>query len=251
MALTPAPLSCTRVREAVFAAHERLRALLPGLTTPLVREPSALPGWRRAHVLSHLEGVCLALAGQARAALEDRLAEVYDGGRPARDAAIEAGARRDAGALREAVAAALTAAERQWRRVGPGDWTRRVRYRDADLRAALLAWWREVEIHTADLLLGPTPADWTREFCGHALDFLAPRAPLGLRLELVATDGGERRTFGEEPGTPGEEPSGESGRRGELLTVRGTLADLTAWLAGRAPTGTLTPARLPALRPWP
>ncbi|MGY5128412.1 maleylpyruvate isomerase N-terminal domain-containing protein [Streptomyces nigrescens] len=57
------------VRAAIEAGQERLRALLPALTDDGVREPSELPGWSRAHVLSHIEGVALALARQARCAV--------------------------------------------------------------------------------------------------------------------------------------------------------------------------------------
>ncbi|MFF3768228.1 hypothetical protein ACFYYR_29675 [Streptomyces sp. NPDC001922] len=78
---------------------------------------------------------------------------------------------------------------------------------------------------------------WSRAFCAHALDFLAPRAPEG-GLTLVAADGPEVRGLG-----AGERP----------VTVRGALADLTAWLAGRVPEGPVDaePGPLPGLRPWP
>ncbi|ONK10864.1 maleylpyruvate isomerase family mycothiol-dependent enzyme [Streptomyces sp. MP131-18] len=237
MAVTAPAVPEERLRAAVLAAQRRLRALLPGLTDAAVRAPSALPGWSRAHVLSHLEGVGTALARQAEHALRGTTVEVYDGGRPARDAAIEAGARRGADALRQDVAAALDRAAAAWRAPGPADWSRPVRYRDAELRAALAAWWREAEIHTADALLGFEPAGFSREFCLHVLDFLAPRTPPGTRLTLAADDGTERVTHG----------------AGRPLTVRGRLTDLTAWFAGRE--GRSVPAAdrgpLPALGPWP
>jgi maleylpyruvate isomerase len=225
------------VRSRVLDGHSRLRDLLSGLSDEAARRPSALPGWSRAHVLSHIEGVCLALARQARYAFRGEMVEPYDGGRPARDAAIEAGASRTAAELRRAVEDALGEAGAAWTAAGPQDWARPVRYRDGDLVAVLLSWWRELEIHTADADLGYRSDGWTRELCGHALDFLAPRAPQGVRLELVATDGPEARSYG----------------TGEPYVVRGALADLTAWMAGRAPTGPLdgggTP--LPGLGPWP
>lgn len=226
-----------RVLSAVLAGHRRLRTLLDGLTEAAAREPSALPDWSRAHVLAHIGGVGSALARQARFALRGELIEVYDGGRPAKDAGIEAGSRRTADELRQAVAEALAEAEGALTAVGPRDWERPVSYRDGDVRSVLLCWWRELEIHTADALLGYGPDDWSRDFCAHLWDFLAPRAPLDTRLTLEATDGPERRAYGS----------------GEPLTVRGRLTDLTAWLAGRAPTAPLDsgPAPLPELRPWP
>jgi maleylpyruvate isomerase len=223
------------VRAAVLDGHARLRGLLGGLGDEAVREPSALPGWSRAHVLAHLAGVCRALTRQARYALRGELVEVYDGGRPARDAAIEAGALRSADELRGDLAGALTGAQSLWAAVGGDDWSRPVRYRDGDVRAVLLAWWRELEIHTADLRLGSGPEQWPRELCAHLLVFLGPRAPEGTRLILEAADGPERYAHGS----------------GTEVAVRGDLRDLAAWLAGRTAPGPLGPAPLPELGPWP
>ena len=108
-----------RVVAAVLSGHQRLRTLLDGLTEAAAREPSALPGWSRAHVLAHIGGVGSALARQARFALRGELVEVYDGGRPARDAAIEVGSKRTADELRHAVTEALAEAEGAFTAVGP------------------------------------------------------------------------------------------------------------------------------------
>ncbi|MDC7340189.1 maleylpyruvate isomerase N-terminal domain-containing protein [Streptomyces lydicus] len=82
---TGRPSRPEEVREAIEATGQRLRALLPGLTDAGTREPSELPGWSRAHVLSHIEGIGLAMARQARYALRGELVEPYDGaGRGAR-----------------------------------------------------------------------------------------------------------------------------------------------------------------------
>ncbi len=231
------------VRAAIEAGQERLRALLPALTDDGVREPSELPGWSRAHVLSHIEGVGLALARQARYGLRGELIEPYDGGRPARDAAIEAGAVRGAAALGDAVRAALAEASAAWAAVGPGDWSRPVRHRNGDLRSALLAWWRELEIHTADAGIGHGPRDWPQELCHHLLDHMAPRVPAELHLVVTATDGTLSRQYGS-----GDAPT---------VTVSGPLTDLAAWLTGRRPhepldcrrSGADTP--LPELLGWP
>ncbi|MFE9145644.1 maleylpyruvate isomerase family mycothiol-dependent enzyme [Streptomyces tubercidicus] len=231
------------VRAAIEEGQERLRALLPALTDDGVREPSELPGWSRAHVLSHIEGVALALARQARYALRGALIEPYDGGRPARAAAIEAGALRDAAALRDAVRVALAEASAAWAAAGPADWSRPVRHRDGDLRSALLAWWRELEIHTADARIGHGPRDWPRELCHHLLDQMAPRVPRDIHLVLTATDDTPSRQYG-----PGDAPT---------LTVTGPLTDLAAWLTGRRPHHPLdcrrsgTAAPLPELLGWP
>ncbi|MFD8544777.1 maleylpyruvate isomerase family mycothiol-dependent enzyme [Streptomyces sp. NPDC059649] len=236
-------LSAEEVRAAIEAGQERLRALLPGLSDAAVRAPSALPGWSRAHVLAHIEGIAGATARQARYALRGELVELYDGGRPERAAGIEAGAVRDAAALREAVRAALDESSAAWAAVGPADWSRPVRYRNGELRTVLWAWWRELEIHTADALLGQGPQDWPHGLCHHLLSHLAPRAPKDLHLVLEATDEAFRREYGA-AGAP-------------EVTVRGPLTDLAAWLAGRAPHRPLDCRRpggtapLPELLDWP
>ncbi|SHM86704.1 maleylpyruvate isomerase [Streptomyces yunnanensis] len=238
-----APLAAEAVRDAVEAGHARLRALLPGLTDAAVRAPSALPGWSRAHVLAHIEGIGRAMARQARYALRGELIEPYDGGFPARTAAIEEGARRDAAALRTAVGDALAEASAAWAAVGPDDWSRPVRYRDGALRDALLAWWRELVIHTSDADLGHGTDQWPPELCHHLLAYLAPRAPEGVRLVLEPACEAAALWYG-----PADAP---------VVIVRGPLTALAAWLAGRAPHTPLGCVRagvagpLPELRPWP
>ncbi|MFG1810728.1 maleylpyruvate isomerase family mycothiol-dependent enzyme [Streptomyces sp. NPDC049040] len=223
------------LRAALTAGHLRLRGLLDGLTDEAARAPSALPGWTRGHVLTHIEGVALALARQARYALRGREIEVYDGGRPARDAAIEAGHGRGAAQLAAAVGAALDEAEASWAGVGPGDWRRPVAYRGGTVRTAGLAWWREVEIHTADALLGAGPDHWPPQLCAHLVDFLSVRVPDGTALTLTAVDAGRSWTLG----------------GGEPVAVQGRLTDLAAWLAGRAPQQPLSGDPLPVLGSWP
>ncbi|MFF8788269.1 maleylpyruvate isomerase family mycothiol-dependent enzyme [Streptomyces sp. NPDC015125] len=214
-------LPAEAVRAAIVAGQERLCALLPALTDDAVREPGELPGWTRAHVLSHIEGVAVALARQARYALRGELIEPYDGGRPARAAAIEAGAGRGAAALGDAVRAAPAEASAAWAAVGPADWPRPVTHRHGALRSALLCWWRELEIHTADARIGHGPRDWPQELCRHLLDHLAPRAPKDLQLVLTATDDTLTRRYGD--------------AAAPAVTVSGPLTDLAAWLAGRTP----------------
>ncbi|SDO26131.1 maleylpyruvate isomerase [Actinacidiphila guanduensis] len=223
------------LQAALAEGQDRLRALLPGLTDELLRAPSALPGWSRGHVLTHIEGVGLALARQARYALRGTLIDVYDGGRPARDAAIEAGHRRSAPQLRSALADALDEVEASWAAVGPDDWDRPVRYRDGALLDAGRAWWRELEIHTVDARLGRTSADWSLPLCTYLVDYLAPRVPAGYQVAFTATDTGWSAVRG-------------SGRE---IEVRGRICDIAAWLAGRVPEAPLEGGPLPQLADWP
>ncbi len=216
----------------------RLRELLAGLTDEDVRAPSALPDWTRGHVLSHVEGVGRALARQARYGLRGTLVDLYDGGWPARTAAIEAGHKRSAEELAAAVGATLDEAAAAWSAVGPEDWDRPVRYRAGTVFDAGLGWWREVEIHTSDALLGRTSDDWPDPFCLHLVDYLGERMPSDVRVTLAATDRPWSVTHGPDAGTP-------------ELTVQGRLTDIAAWLAGRTPESPLSGDPLPDLGDWP
>lgn len=217
----------------VRARNNRLVKLVDGLTDAEVRADSALPGWSRGHVLSHVAYVGLAFARQVDYAADGRLVDMYDGGRPARDAAIEAGAGRSAVQFRQAVAESVEAFDRAVERLGPDDLDRPVVYRDGVVRDVLNSHWRELEIHTTDLRLGYTSSEWSPEFCEHLIGhLLEPRSPEGVRLVLVDRE----RRWAAGAGTPVE--------------VRGELTDLAAWLAGREPVGALEGA-LPELVPWP
>uniref|UniRef100_UPI0003668D2B maleylpyruvate isomerase family mycothiol-dependent enzyme n=1 Tax=Actinoalloteichus spitiensis TaxID=252394 RepID=UPI0003668D2B len=201
-----------------------------------LRVPSALPGWSRAHVLVHLGQVTSAMARQAEHALRGALVDVYDGGRPGRDAAIESGARGSGQEVRDTLATGLRRLLAVWERVSPQDWSRPVRYRDGDLAGTARAVWREVEIHLVDLDAGYRTSEWTAAFTDHLVEFMTWRLPEGVAVRLVPSDGGRTRSHG--AGVP--------------VTVTGTATDLAAWLAGRdAPSLRADrPEGPPALTPW-
>ncbi|MGA6166690.1 maleylpyruvate isomerase family mycothiol-dependent enzyme [Amycolatopsis magusensis] len=223
-------LTYEELRANIAAGHERLAKRLVELTDDEARGPSALPGWSRGHVLTHLENLGRAFRRQAEYALAGKTIEVYDGGRPGRDAGIEAGAGRSAAELREGVLDSIHGLEESWAQVPEDGWQRPVRYREGPLLGTVFCWWREVEIHFTDADLGYRTDDWSPEFCAHVLEFLAPRAPEGVRLVLRPVDDPREWAWGSGP---------EAG-------ARGRLTDLTAWMAGRREDGSL-----PALGPWP
>ena len=230
-----AAVALTEIVARVREGQARLAALLGGLADAEARADSALPGWSRGHVITHIAHHARAFARQAEYARQGRTIEVYDGGRPARDAAIEAGAGRPAAELRADVIEAGQRLESAWEQVR--DWNSPVTFRDGVLGDTVYGRWREVEIHTADLDLGYGPSDWSADFCAHALDFLAPRAPSGVELTLAPDDSDRRWTWG----------------NGSPVQVQGALTDLTAWMAGRTPVGPVAASTgaLPVLGAWP
>jgi maleylpyruvate isomerase len=216
----------------VRATADQLLTLTADLDDAAARGASALPGWSRGHVITHIANFSEAMTRQVEEALQGRLVEVYDGGRPARDAAIEAGADRPAAELRTHLTEAVGNLLAAWDKVGPTDWPLPILHRNSNLSAGLQATWRELTIHTTDLDLGVTPAAWSESFCLHLLDFLRPRTPEDIHLILQS------------PTTTWDNGTGDP------ITLEGTLTDLTAWYAGRQPPGPITgPA--PELLPWP
>jgi maleylpyruvate isomerase len=162
------------VIQEVRSAAARLNGVLAALDEAAVRAPSGLPGWSRGHIMIHLANFSRAMARQVEEALAGRLIDMYDGGRPARDAAIEAGAGQSAEELQRQVREATADLLRAWDEVGLDDWARPVRHREGTLRDTVYTGWRELEVHTVDLALDPTIDDWSHEFCLHLLDFLPP-----------------------------------------------------------------------------
>ena len=218
----------------VRTAHARVAGLIDGLTDAQARAASVLPGWSRGHVITHLTELARAFVRQVDVALDGRTAEVYEGGRAARDAAIEAKAGRPAAELRADLLAANAELDNAWQSLTDADWARPIRYRDGVLLDTAYARWRETEIHAADLDLGYRSADWSGELASYLVDFLAPRVPDGVALTITTDQ--VRRTIGS----------------GAPIAVQGELTDVVAWLAGREPIGELaTTAPLPELGPWP
>lgn len=214
----------------VAAAHTRLELLIKDLTDEQARAASALPGWTRGHVLTHIANLGRALTRQV---IHGDRFEMYDGGQPGRDAAIEAGAGRSAGELRDDIRQSSRELTEAWAELTPADWSRPIQYRAATVAVTVPTRWREVEIHTADLALGYGPADWTPAFCTHLIDFLTPRVPDGTKLTLISPQG--QWTLGE----------------GEPVEVSGDVTDIAAWLAGREHRELTCGTALPALGPWP
>ncbi|MFG1911902.1 maleylpyruvate isomerase family mycothiol-dependent enzyme [Kribbella sp. NPDC048928] len=209
---------------------DRLLALTADLDDPTARGDSVLPGWSRGHVITHIANFSEAMTRQVDEALQGRLIEVYDGGRPARNAAIDDGADRSADELRTHLNEAVTALLASWDKVSPTDWPLPILHRNSNLSAGLQASWRELTIHTSDLGLAFTPADWSEDFCLHLLDFLRARTPDNTHLILQSP------TATWDNGT------------GKEVRLTGALTDLTAWYAGRP---TAAPISGPELLPWP
>ncbi len=239
------------VDRAVHDSAVALRTVLESmerLDADALRAPSALPGWSRGHVLAHIDGAGNAAARQAEAVARGERVEFYDGGRQGRDTAIEAQAGRTLEEHAEALTRLAARLDAAWPERGSELWDQPTSYRDKPLSGVALMWWREVRIHLVDLQVSVSPGSWDDDLCRHLLDFLSPRLSGAGRTDLVA-DGTERPW-------PVNDDARAAGSDG-VLTVRGELRDIAAWLAGREPETLPAAARagqpqpLPELGPWP
>ena len=155
-------------------ATQRLLSTARVLAEPDLRAPSLLPGWTRAHVLTHL--------ARNADAMRNLLVGVRSGtDRPAyasaeaREADIEAGARRPPAELVADVADSAMALRIVARQLPDPAWLVPVQMLDsAPFPAAGLLTRRlvEVELHHADLGTGYGPAQWPDTFA--ALELAEP-----------------------------------------------------------------------------
>ncbi|MFJ7906946.1 maleylpyruvate isomerase family mycothiol-dependent enzyme [Kitasatospora sp. NPDC096204] len=223
----------------VRASGARVLATTGALTDRQAREPSALPGWSRAHVLTHL--------ARSADAYRRLLTVAGTGGEPgpradaaALDRAPHEGAGRGAAELVADLRAGLDGMSAAAQAMPAERWSTPVK--------ALAGWrhpawftlyraWRELETHHVDLDLGYSTADWPTGYVTWALDGTAATlAAHGFPVaRLTATDLGR------------EWPSAEAGP-----TVSGPGHALLAWLSGRGPATALrADGPLPVPPAWP
>lgn len=218
---------------------EQLLRTVDALDETDFRSASRLPGWTRAHVITHLARASDSRTGLLIAARAGTVGRQYPSA-ASRAREIEIGAARPGpaissdlhDALQRFIVAVRAHPEHLWdvsgEWLGPG---RR------PVRRAVPSMRREVEYHHVDLDAGYRPEDWPADFVRAQLpsvvDSMAgrPDAP-AVTIELP------ERTL-------------RIGS-GELVTVTGDPADLLAWLTGRGNGSRLNTAPagpLPALPP--
>jgi maleylpyruvate isomerase len=157
------------------ASHQRLLQALDGLTDEQCRQPSMLAGWSRGHVLSHLANNAYSHQRMFVAAGQGEETEQYEGGRPTRDAQIEAWSNLGANELVNHVRASIYALEAAWASATPTTWTGfGIKSHAGGARVAItdlmLMRWCETEVHHADLNLGYSFESWDATFVRFELD---------------------------------------------------------------------------------
>jgi maleylpyruvate isomerase len=227
-----------RERDLLASSAARLLATAQALADDDLYQASALPGWTRAHVLTHLAQAADSRTGLLRAARAGRAGRQYPSGQ-ARADAIDAGARRPPAAIRadlhRAVRDCLTAIREHPRHLwdAPGIWLAPPGRRP--VRGVVTSLRRELEYHHVDLAAGYQPASWPA-------DFPATELP-------VVTAWRNHR--GDTPPITLAGPAALHIGTSPPLDITGPPAALLAWLTGRSNGTGLHPhpAALPALPP--
>lgn len=224
--------------ELLPEATRRLIRTADGLGDGEYGEPSALPGWTRAHVLAHLALNAEGLAGALAGIVEGLRIPMY-ASREARDDDIEELAGKEPAAIRTRLLGACTDLADAIAAVPPDQWATTIdrvpggpSFAAADVPGMRLL---EVEIHHVDLAAGYDRAEWPPEFTSYLLGSLPGRGAGGAPFEARATDLGRAWSHGE--GGP---------------VVTGTGADLAWWLTGRGAGEGLTceGGELPRIGAW-
>jgi maleylpyruvate isomerase len=204
------------------------------------RAPSLLPGWSRAHVLSHIARNADAMINLLQWARTGVETPAYASAE-ARDADIEEGAARPPGEIRADVVASSDRLANVVRGLPESAWSALVtNVQGRVIRASAVPWIRarEMWIHAVDLDAGASFADMP----GPMIDALLVEAAdaMGRKPEcpvLRLVDGDHSWSVGE----------------GTAVVVTGEAPELAAWLLGRSAGKSLRAdgsRKLPPLPPW-
>jgi maleylpyruvate isomerase len=199
------------------------------------RQPSLLPGWDVAMVVSHLarnaDGHAWVAEGARLGESRQRYADPEE-----REAGIQAGRGRRADELLGDLRAAVDRLEDAWAAMPPEAWAVVARSATGEAEPLVelpLYRWRESEVHHVDLGLAFTIVDWSQAFVDHELEVwvegLDERLPDGTGAIVTATDVGASWTVGAPNVT---------------MQVAAPSRSLLAWLIGRRTDG------FPDLAPW-
>jgi maleylpyruvate isomerase len=213
------------------AAH--LRGLMERMADPAFAAPSLLPGWSRAHVLTHLARNADAMINLLDWARTGIPTPAYQN-REQRDREIESGAKREPAAIRADVLASSDRLAVAVRGMPEAAWSNQVGDADRPIPASDIPWLRarEMWVHSVDLDVGASLADAPSPMLTALLAEASEKAGTGGQsppLELVATDLNRSWPIGGDAAADLVE-AGDVRR----IEIRGTAAELATWLLGRS-----------------
>ncbi|WP_414719768.1 maleylpyruvate isomerase family mycothiol-dependent enzyme [Umezawaea sp.] len=229
---------------AVDRATEAFYSAVAELDTSAVRGPSLLPGWTRAHVITHVARNADALVNLLTWAKTGVEHQAYTS-RSDRDADIEEGSTRTLQLLRADLDSACLRFAAAAETVPASAWEAEVSPPSGGVVLAHQVPWlrlRELLFHLVDLNVGVDFDDVPEEFLEDLVDGLVghfvdePDVP-PVRLEVALPDGRQRVW---EFNTAGTDSS---------VTVSGDASDVIGWLSGRHDGARLS-GDVPRLPAW-
>jgi maleylpyruvate isomerase len=223
--------------DALADSAIRFLATARTLTDDELHGASALPGWTRAHVLTHVAQAADSRTRLLRAAQAGQVGQQYHS-EEARAEAIDAGACRPPAVIRadadRAVQECLTAVREHPGRLwdAPAIWLRGGR---RTVRGVVPSLRGELEFHHVDLAAGYQPADWPGDFVAAELSRVTDLMDRRADAPPMTLAGPAVLRIGASP----------------PVDVTGSPAAMLAWLAGRSDGSDLDPdsASLPAIPP--
>ncbi len=198
-----------------------------GLSEAEVRQPSALPGWTRAHVLAHLINNADAHRGMADGAARGEVVPQYAGGPAQREADIMRNAEWPIATLQIELRRACQELRQVWAAMPEAAWTNHIGRPNGPIEA----WWGvrfrllECTAHLVDLAIGYTPERWLPGVADAELAYIAHA------IEERSADSSHGRWLIQRTDGPGEWSAGNGPAAG---TISGRGNDLLAWLLGRS-----------------
>jgi maleylpyruvate isomerase len=223
----------------IDAATKSLAETVSRLDDEAASGASLLPDWDRSMVVIHLSANADGVRRAVEAAARGDTAEVYPGGKSARDGEIEAGRAMPA---RELQARLRASCEQLWSALeaAPDEvWSSPAIGISGEVPVGaglVVGRLREVEVHHVDLAYGYGPDDWpfawAVEEMERAMLDLPARLPTGIAVVLSASDAGQHWVAGS----------------GSSLEISGTTGELLAWVTGRA--SQVGGFEAPLLKPW-
>lgn len=218
---------------------ERVQLTIDTLDEDAITVPSRLPGWARAHVVTHLARAADSRSRLLMAAQRGEIGQQYPS-EESRAQEIDEGATRTASTIHQDLVTSfsrlLTLMDGHpadcWD--APGEWLGGAR---RPVRRAVPSMRREVEYHHVDLDAGYAPEQWPADFVRAQLDEVTSVMTRRSAAPAVTI------------ALPGRTLSIHDG---DLVTVTGEPAHVLAWLTGRgtgAQLRTTPSASLPAMPP--
>lgn len=211
-----------------------------GTSEEVFSAPSTLPGWSLKHLVGHVGKNAEAISNLVSWASTGVESPMYSSPEQ-RNSDIEASTSKTPEELIAQFESTAVALQDGWDSLTDNQWRAEVRTAQGRIVPASETVWmraREVMVHSVDLGTGLNFSDLPEGF-----------------LEALTTDICGKRSTGGDPAlviVPTDiDTTWQVDGKGEAVTVTGTLADLTAWLAGRSTSGvTAESGPVPVLPAW-